>query len=59
MDADEVVLPRHLLFLLRSVDAMLCRHREAVEPMEARQLGGSLHRHRHHASARAQRMDTL
>lgn len=59
VDAHEVVLPRHLQFLLRPAATLLCRHRQAVEPLEISQLGCRHHRHRHHALARAQRMAAL
>lgn len=46
VDAHEVVLPRHLQFLLRPAATLLCRHRQAVEPLEISQLGCRHHRHR-------------
>ena len=39
VDAHEVVLPRHLQILLRPAATLLCRHRQAVEPLEISQLG--------------------
>ena len=59
MDADEVILPLHLLFLLWYAYALLCRHRKTVEPLEIGQLGSCYHCNFHYAVANTQCLATL
>lgn len=59
MDADEVIFPIHILFLLRHAYALLRWNREAVEPLEVSQLGSCYHCNFHNVVACTQCLDAL